>query len=79
MKLLICFGLCAIAVVAASPKPDEKSLTFEEDPIGYLKEYLAGFLDSILSKDNHEVNINDLLNLSLNLVNKNFSSLMTSK
>ncbi|XP_030768106.1 uncharacterized protein LOC115891705 [Sitophilus oryzae] len=54
MKLLICFGLCAIAVVAASPKPDEKSLTFEEDPIGYLKEYLAGFLDSILSKDNHE-------------------------
>ncbi|XP_066154097.1 uncharacterized protein Osi19 [Euwallacea fornicatus] len=54
MKLLFLFGVGFVTLVSASPAAEKKALTFESDPIEYLKEYVVSFLEDILSKDNHK-------------------------
>ncbi|ERL86324.1 hypothetical protein D910_03732 [Dendroctonus ponderosae] len=54
MKLLICFGIGFLSLACASPVAEKKALSFESDPLGYIKEYVVAFLDDFLSKDNHE-------------------------
>lgn len=55
MKLLICFGIGFLSLACALPAAEKKALSFESDPLGYIKEYVVAFLDDFLSKDNHEV------------------------
>ncbi|KAF7279542.1 hypothetical protein GWI33_007061 [Rhynchophorus ferrugineus] len=70
MKLFILLGVCLVAVSAAGS--EQKALTFEEDPVGYLKEYLAGFLDGFLDKDNHQ--FSDGVKISKNSYRSNDAS-----
>lgn len=55
MKLLICFGIGFLTLAYASPAVEKKALTFESDPIEFIKEYVVSFLDDFLSKDSHKV------------------------
>ncbi|XP_050310433.1 uncharacterized protein LOC126746300 [Anthonomus grandis grandis] len=53
LKLISVLG--CIAVACASPTAEKKGLTFEADPVGYVKQYIAGFLDTFLNTDNYEI------------------------
>ncbi|CAG9760741.1 unnamed protein product [Ceutorhynchus assimilis] len=53
MKLYIC--CCFIALASASPLVEKKAISFESDPVEFVKEYIVSFLDGFLSKDNYEV------------------------
>ncbi|KAL1498047.1 hypothetical protein ABEB36_008907 [Hypothenemus hampei] len=55
MELFIYFGLGLITVSSALPTLEKKALTFESDPIEYIKEYVTSFMDDFLSKDNHQI------------------------